>query len=98
MQCKCTVALYSLGLFNEAVIRKPEIESVSRKKTVMRVIWRSLWHRSPHVFPLQELKTKVLEQVQDHLRDILDKTLTEGLPPYGEKQQAANGTKKPPSR
>lgn len=47
---------------------------------------------------VQELKTKVLEQVQDQLKDILDKTLTEGLPPYGENHQAANGTKKPPSR
>lgn len=49
---------------------------------------------------LQELKTKVLEQVQDQLKDVLDKTLTEGLPPYGENHQAVNGTatKKPPSR
>lgn len=55
---------------------------------------------SPCLFFLQELKTKVLEQVQDQLKDILDKTLTEGLPPYGENHQAANGsmTKKPPSR
>lgn len=49
---------------------------------------------------LQELKTKVLEQVQDQLGDILDKALTETIPPFGKIHQTVNGTttKKPSSR
>lgn len=49
---------------------------------------------------MQELKTKVLEQVQDQLRGILDKALTETIPPFGKIHQTVNGTttKKPSSR
>lgn len=49
---------------------------------------------------LQELKMRVLEQVQDQLGDILDKALSETIPPFGKIHQTVNGTttKKPSSR
>lgn len=48
-------------------------------------------------FLLQELKVKVLEQVQDQLSDLLDKALIENGPPFNQKQPAANGTTTHPS-
>uniref|UniRef100_A0A674P2G0 Sterol O-acyltransferase 2 n=1 Tax=Takifugu rubripes TaxID=31033 RepID=A0A674P2G0_TAKRU len=45
----------------------------------------------------QELKVKVLEQVQDQLSDLLDKALIENVPPFYQKQPAANGTTTHPS-
>lgn len=49
-------------------------------------------------FLLQELKVKVLEQVQDQLNCLLDKALIENVPPFNQKQPAANGTTHPSSR
>lgn len=45
----------------------------------------------------QELKVKVLEQVQDQLSDILDRALIENNPPFIQKQLTKNGTTAQPS-
>lgn len=51
------------------------------------------------VLSLQEVKVKVLEQVQDQIRDILDKALIEIAVPFNPNQPRANGkTIKPSSR
>lgn len=48
---------------------------------------------------LQDIKVKVLEQVQDQIRDILDKALIEIAVPFNLNQPRANGkTIKPSSR
>lgn len=49
---------------------------------------------------LQNVKVKVLEQVQDQLNDILDKALTESVQPFTQLQPTVNGktNKKPSSR
>lgn len=48
-------------------------------------------------FSLQDLKLRVLEQVQEQLSDILDKALIENNPPFIQKQLTKNGTAAPPS-
>lgn len=96
------VLFYSFRIFSKAALRSPENESVKSvcKRNTAGFHCDALGTLFSTCVPLQELKTKVLEQVQDQLKDVLDRTLTEGLPPYGEKHQGANGTitKKPASR
>lgn len=48
-------------------------------------------------FFLQDLKLRVLEQVQEQLSGILDKALIENKPPFIQKQLTKNGTAAPPS-